>query len=142
MAIGEPWPHIAAVNTAIAAALPTVAIDVGKTPEALPYIVIYAFDGGQVDGSLGDPDDYLEIPVMINCAADTFAQAQDLQGQVRSTMLAQSLTITGRGLFRVWLEQPGGVRLDDTLGEGPGSSVADARVFYSQDIFHVKTTPA
>lgn len=143
MAIGDPRVHYDAVYTAVDTAVGAVPTGRGITPDGLPYVSVYAFDGGQLDGSLGAPDDYLEMPIQVTCASTNFEQAQWLQHTVRDALLDQSLTVAGRGLWRLWLEVPSGIRLDDTLGEAPAGSTtaAGGRVFYSTDVFHIKTTP-
>lgn len=143
MAVGDPRTHTDAVVALIDAA---TSVPVGDmvAPSSYPHITVFAFDGGEIDGTLGTPDDDLDMPFQVTCASHDRRQCQFLQNLVRQTLLAQTLTVTGRGLFRVRLESPAGVRVDETLGESFGTSgtAEGGRVFYSTDVFNVHTVPA
>lgn len=143
MAIGDPRTHTDAVVALLDAAT-TFPVGDAVTPPTFPYMVVWPFDGGAVDGTLGAPDDDLVILFQVTCASRDRQQCQWLQHLARQTLLAQTLTVAGRGLFRVMLDAPSGVRTDETVGESPGTTgtVEGGRVFYSTDVFAVHTVPA
>lgn len=142
MPIADPRTHTDAVVAALDAAT-THPVGDAVTPATFPHLVVWPFDGGEVDGSLGAPDDYVTMLFQVTCASRDRRQCQWLQHLARQTLLAQTLSVTGRGLFRVMLDAPSGVRTDETLGESFGTTggAEGGRVFYSTDVFAVRTTP-
>jgi hypothetical protein len=114
-----------------------LAVPVGDTeaPGTLPHTIVYPVRGGNIDGTLGEPDVDIEMPIQIDCVSLRRWQAQWLQDEVRHLMLAQTLDIEGRGLIRVYCDDPSGVEVDNVLGEREG------QVFYTSDVFHIKTSP-
>lgn len=137
MAVANPLAHTDAVVAAVDAAV-SVPVGDGETPATLPHVAVYAVDGGSLSGSIGDPDDDIDMPFRVICAAEgdlARKAVQWLQHATRVALLDQTITVAGRSLFRVTLESPGGVRRDDDLGE------AGTQRFYSSDLFHLSTVP-
>jgi hypothetical protein len=136
VAVAEPVTHHDAVIAAVDAA---VSVPVADAPGvAAPYVAVYATPGGNLSGSLGAPDDDIRCPVQVTCVGRHRKEAQYLQAAVRVALLDESnVSVTGRSVMRVSLEQPSGVTRDDDVGERP-----EQRVWFSTDVFHVHTTPA
>ena len=134
MSVAEPVAHTDAV---IAAVDDAVSVPVADIPaEAAPYVAVYSIAGGALDGSLAAPDDDVRFPVQVTCVGRHRKEAQYLQAAVRVALLDDSnVTVAGRSVMRVVLEQPSGVTRDDDVGEREG------RRWFTTDVFHVHTTP-
>lgn len=135
MPVAEPVTHTDAVIAAVDAA---VSVPVDDEPgAAAPYVTVYPITGGVLDGSLADPNDDIRFPAQITCVGRHRKEAQYLQAAVRVALLdASNVTVAGRSVMRVVLEQPSGVQRDDDVGEREG------RRWFTTDVFHVHTTPA
>lgn len=137
MAVADTRVHTDAVVAAVDAAV-SVEVGDGEVPATLPHVIVYAVDGGSVGGGLGDPDDDVDMPFRVMCVAEgdlARNAVQWLQHAVRVALLAQTIAVAGRSLFRVTLESPGGVRREDDLGE------TTLQRFYTSDLFHLSTVP-
>ena len=110
-------------------------LDHVPSDDVVPRVTVYTIAGGMTSGVLSYPFDELTMPFQLTVVSTRRDQCQWLQNLTRSTLLAQTLTITGFSLFRADLEIPSGVMRDDKLGEAAG------RRFYSTDVFHVTVVP-
>lgn len=123
-----------AVYTLLDSVLP-VAVGDSQAPTTLPHVIVYSVRGGLIDGTLGEPDVDFVQPFQVTCVSRRRDQAQWLQHEVRDLLLSQTLVVPGRGVTRVYIDDPSGVEHDDTLGEAEGQR------FFSTDIFNVMTGP-
>lgn len=136
MSVADPVTHHDAVIAAVDVA---VSVPVDDEPgDAAPYITVHSTPGGDLSGSMASPDDDVRFPVQVTCVGRHRKEAQYLQAAARVALLDESnLSIAGRSVMRVSLEQPSGVTRDPDVGEKPGQAP-----WFTTDVFHIHTTPA
>lgn len=78
------------------------------------YVVVHPLSGGEVDGTLLDPDTDVSPLFQLSCHGATQDQCQLLADKAHTAMLTSSFTIAGRSVMRVVVDElPGARRYDD-----------------------------
>jgi hypothetical protein len=81
----------------------------------VPYIIVYPLTA-EFDGPLGDPDADAEFAWQCTCVGSTREQAQGIEDLAIEAFVGQTLTVTGRSVRRIRLEDGGGgVRPDESV---------------------------
>lgn len=100
----------------------------------VPYVVLYPL-GAHFDGPIGDnADDDADLRYQVTCVGETREQAEGVTDVVIAALVGQTLTVAGRSVSRITLDDAaGGVRPDVSV---------DPIVFMSTPRFSLYSTPA
>lgn len=111
-------PRVA--TDAIKTKLTTFGLNVGdgQAPSgAPPYVVVYPIAGGRTTGTLADLDGDAELVFQVTCVGTSREQAQWLENKALGLLGVGTVTITGRIVNRISLENFGGILRDDTKSQ-------------------------
>lgn len=127
------------VTAAIIAHLASVGVSVGdgrapaNASPAFPYVVVYSLDAADRSGPMSDGQADVTHVQQTTTVGVTQEQCQVLLDDVRARMRDETMTIAGREVSLIEVEEGDGVERDDD--ESPP-------LFYCVDIYSVLTTPA
>lgn len=96
------------------------------------YVTVYELTGGNLDGSIGRPDDDASIVYQLTSTGASRKQCEWVADKAHTTLLGAPLSITGRQVQRVAVDMLGGTIRDDDV---------QPPVFWSPDRYRIWTTP-
>lgn len=96
------------------------------------YCVVYPIPGGEVSGTLEDPNEDAEFVYQVTCVG-TKARDQAEWVVDKVLLLLGGISVADRYVARVFLDSLPGIRRDDEVSPP---------LFYATPRFRVKTTPA
>lgn len=133
----DPGEIVNAVIEALAAATGRPVGD-GKAPpdRSLPYHVVRTIPGGSTDGSMGDPNADLELPIQIDTVAGTRDGADHGATRARSVILGRL-----NGTWAVPLEGEGW-RVYFREHDGYGGADGEGEVYLAPERYRLHVTPA
>ncbi|MCW2498271.1 hypothetical protein, partial [Jatrophihabitans sp.] len=97
-----------------------------------PYAIAYPLDSATFDGSIGDPQGDAWPVTQITSVGETREQASTLRDRLRDGLTGQHLTVDGRTVGPVRLDQAEPIRRDDDVRPP---------VFYAVDRYRTFNTP-
>ncbi len=102
-------------------------------PSTFPYSVVYSLDAVGRSGPINDGQADVVHTQQVTVVGETQEQAQKLLDKVRVRMRDETLTITGREVSLIEVDEGDGVERDGR--EQPP-------LFYAIDVYMITTTPA
>ncbi len=102
-------------------------------PSTLPYSVVYSLDAVSRSGPMNDGQADVVHTQQVTVVGETQEQTQKLLDKVRVRMRDETLTISGREVSLVEVDEGDGVERDGR--EQPP-------LFYAIDVYMITTTPA
>lgn len=131
-------PHVDAVIAVLEGAGLTVGNHASPDPRdplaLLPYTIVHIVAGGEVDGTLASPDDYVDFRVQTMSVGSGPEQAMWQADRVRAALDGATLAVAGRAVQRVrLLTASAGVRIDTDV---------TPHVFYSVDVWGLWSYPS
>ena len=99
----------------------------------VPYCILHAIPGGITDGTIANPDEDAQNLHQATCVGATRQQAEWVADVARGALTApQAVTVAGRFVAIVSVDQLGGCRRDETV---------EPVVWMTADRFRVLSTP-
>jgi hypothetical protein len=80
----------------------------------LAYVVLYPSPGA-TDGNVADPHEYLDYSFQTTCVAASQEGAEAVADLVKTALVGQTVTVTGRACYPVYAVADPPVRRDDTV---------------------------
>ncbi len=102
-------------------------------PSTFPYSVVYSLDAVSRSGPMSDGQADVVHTQQVTVVGETQEQAQKLLDKVRVRMRDETLTISGREVSLIEVDEGDGVERDGR--EQPP-------LFYAIDVYMITTTPA
>lgn len=127
------YAHTEAVRARLAATGYPVGLNQAPGGVAAPYYVLYPLVAAGPDGPLADPDADWVLPYQITSVGVGPEQAQGLADLARATLQGTPLTVSGRSIWRVAINQLGVIARDDAF---------QPPLHFTADTVEVQSTPA